>query len=169
MPAMRAAPKLTAARLREVANYDPLTGVFTWRIKFCKKVVVGEAAGAPTTNGYIQMSIDGEKYLGHRLAWLYTYGTWPTEEVDHRDLNGMNNRIANLREASGAQNRQNKPKARRNTSGYKGVTAFRDKWIAQIGVHKRNVYLGIFSHPEEAHAAYCAAAIKYHGEFARTH
>lgn len=92
------------------------------------------------------------------------------EEPDHINGNGCDNRRSNLRVANYAQNRQNMPRRIDNTSGYKGVSwdKERQKWVATIKAGgKRRIYKR-FDTIEEAHAAYVEAALKYHGEFART-
>lgn len=60
-------------------------------------------------------------------------------------------------------------KPRTNKSGYKGVSwhAGGKKWQAHVRIEGVNQYLGLFGTPEEAHAAYCAAAVAGRGEFAR--
>lgn len=90
-------------------------------------------------------------------------------EVDHRDGNGLNNRRSNLRIATKAQNQQNKGMAKRNSSGFKGVSwAKRErKWQAQIRLNNKNYTIGRYRTPEDAHAAYCEASTRLHGEFAR--
>ena len=88
--------------------------------------------------------------------------------VDHIDGNGLNNRRKNLRECSNANNAMNRRKYKNNTSGYKGVTLEKStmKWRARIKTGGAMKSLGLFDSPELAHAAYCAAAVKMHGEFA---
>jgi hypothetical protein len=94
-------------------------------------------------------------------------GKWPDEHIDHADANRINNRFSNLRAATRAQNMANS-KAKNNTrSGFKGVCASRRKWVASIGVDGKKVHLGHFGSPEEAHKAYCQAAERYYGTFAR--
>lgn len=90
------------------------------------------------------------------------------ETVDHVNRNPLDNRRSNLRIASIAEQQYNKVMMSNNTSGYKGVfwNTARKKWNAKINVNKKQVHLGYFNTPEEAHAAYCEAAKKYHGEFA---
>lgn len=91
----------------------------------------------------------------------------PSEKVDHRDLNGLNNCRYNLRLASSSQNAQNRTKYRNNTTGYKGVHLTRGRWQARIIVNYKHISLGCYDTPEQAHEAYCKAAQKYFGEFAR--
>lgn len=89
------------------------------------------------------------------------------EQVDHIDGNRLNNIRENLRLASNSQNGKNRRISKLNKSGYKGVYKVRDKWRVAIKVNYKLIHLGYFNTPEEAHKAYCEAAIKYHGEFAR--
>ena len=80
----------------------------------------------------------------------------------------LDNRRQNLRIATHSQNQHNQGLRRRNTSGFKGVFLHvpAGKWCAQIGVNGKGIHLGLFDSREEAHAAYCAAAVQFHGEFA---
>ena len=91
-----------------------------------------------------------------------------TKWVDHRDGDGLNNRRANLRKSSNAQNQQNTA-SRGGTSRFKGVSwnKRRGKWIVRISVNGKELYGGYF--PDEISAAlhYDELAKKHHGEFAR--
>lgn len=90
---------------------------------------------------------------------------------DHKDENGLNNTRKNLRKCCAIQNAQNRSKYKCNSTGFKGVTL--DKrcrhkpFRADIKVSKKRVFLGNFSTAQEAGNAYIAAALKYHGEFAK--
>lgn len=128
-----------------------------------------EAFTALNASGYRHGKVHGKGYLAHRIIWAMLHGAWPLEEVDH--VNGVRsgNRPSNLRQASRVQNCRNRRASSRNTSGFKGVTWDKKagKWQAQIGSQNSKVKLGYFEDPTMAHAAYCAAAKKLHGEFAR--
>ena len=160
-------PELTAYRLREVLDYDAMTGIFSWKVSTTFRVKVGQVAGGSDGHGYLRIAIDGRKHLSHRLAWLYQTGAWPRRHIDHINGTKTDNRFANLREATRSQNMSNRGKLATNTSGFKGVTRRHDekRWRAQIKVHGKIRNLGRFNTPEEAHAAYGVAAKKYHGEF----
>src|ERR1019366_3934979 len=108
------------ARLKEVLRYVPETGLFTWLMKRGSRAA-GSVAGTLRSDGYIQIRLDGDAYLGHRLAWFYQTGSWPTPECDHQDLDKTNNRWTNLREATKSQNKANVNRPISNTSGAKGV------------------------------------------------
>ena len=91
-------------------------------------------------------------------------------QVDHINGNGLDNRRANLRLATAAQNQHNRSISINNTSGFKGVYWSKSvgKWAASIRLNRRKFHLGHFSSPEEAHRAYVAASVRLHGEFGRS-
>lgn len=157
--------KLTAERLRELFRYDPETGQFTRRVAIGRHgcFVAGSVAGSLKKCGYIYVCVDHISHRAHRLAWLYVTGHWPADQIDHMDGDRTNNRIANLREATNAENRQNERKARRSSkSGLLGVTASGRRWRACIKLDGRTRQLGRFSTPEAAHMAYLAAKAELH-------
>ena len=165
---MSPADKLTAAGLRELLTYNPETGVFTWNVHRGRRYVAGKQAGTIQDSGHRVIEIDGRAYGAHRLAWLWMTGEWPTHEVDHRFSEPDDNRWERLREATHAQNTCNRRVGRNNTSGFKGVHMQKStgRWIALIGKSGKRHHLGIFDTPEDAHAAYVAAAERLHGDFA---
>lgn len=104
-------------------------------------------------------------YLEHRLAWLYVTGTWPSDQIDH--VNGIrdDNRIFNLREATGPENNGNQRQARSdNKTGLLGVYWDKQhkKFSAKIMFSGKHKYLGYFPTAEEAHAAYIKAKRELH-------
>ncbi len=107
----------------------------------------------------------GPSQLGmHRLIMSAPKGL----QVDHINGDGLDNRRANLRLATNAQNQCNRGMAKHNTSGFKGVTAYgkTGRWLARIWVAGKMVSLGVFDKPEDAGLAYRIAAERLHGEFA---
>lgn len=158
---------LTAERLREVAEYDPDTGLFRWT-KPRKKITVGSIAGTLSKRGYIDICIDVRVYKAHRLAWLYTYGEWPAALIDHINGDKTDNRLANLRPATKSENGANRTKHEsRNTSGYRGVHWDKrsQRWVACIKQNGVGIHIGSFRTPAEASAAHDLRASKVFGEF----
>jgi hypothetical protein len=91
-------------------------------------------------------------------------------QIDHINGNGLDNQRANLRVCNGSQNMCNRGKHEDNTSGFKGVCfrKYRKKFQAQIRMYGKQFYLGMFPTAIEAAKVYDVAAIRIHGEFART-
>lgn len=90
--------------------------------------------------------------------------------ADHINGDGLDNRRSNLRPSTTSQNLCNRGKNKNNQSGFKGVWFRKDtkKWAADITIHRKHIHLGSFLTAEKAALAYDSAALKYHGEFART-
>ena len=76
---------ITPERIRELFAYDPSTGLFTYAQmrRGMHKSYLGKVACRLNSEGYVFLQIDGRQYLGHRLAWLYFYGSHPAYEIDH--------------------------------------------------------------------------------------
>ena len=148
-------PELTAEYLRSVLHYSPETGIFTWKVRTSTKVKVGDVAGCPEGGGYLQIRVCSRLYRAHRLAWLHTYGAWPTDQIDHINRNRSDNRISNLREVTSKQNNQNAGKRSDNKSGHPGVRWYKQssKWQARIKHNQKDIYLGYFTTIEEAISA----------------
>ena len=156
-------PELTAEYLRSILHYDPATGIFTWKVRTAKRVKVGDIAGCPNGDGYLQIRVCSRKYRAHRLAWLYHFGEWPEDQIDHINRNRSDNRISNLRDISHKQNLQNTGKYSNNTSGHPGVSWHKQsaKWQVKIKHNYKQIHLGYFSILEEAIAARKAAEKLY--------
>lgn len=154
----------TANRLRELFHYDRKTGIVTRRITLSHKAKKGSRVGGLTTAGYLNLWVDGGLYQLHRLIWCMETGAWPVHGIDHRDGVRSNNRWRNLREATTAQNHQNKGAYRNNTTGITGVTFNKksQKYAAQIQVNGKNHHLGLFDNIEDAAAARAVAKERLH-------
>jgi hypothetical protein len=178
--ARRRQDHLDAALLRELLDYDAATGLFTWRYRpngspQWNGKHAGKVASSLNKDGYVQIMLrlpgaKGRLYRGHRLAWLWMTGEWPDFDIDHENTQRADNGWLNLRPASNAQNLMNRGATKRNIVGLKGVGLHRatGRWRARIMLHSEEVHLGLFDSAEQAHAAYRVAAVKYHGQFARS-
>lgn len=136
---------LTAERLREQLDYDPETGIFTWRVTR-KGVQKGKAAGGPWTNGYQTINLDGGRHLAARLAWLHVKGEPPQGRIKFKDGDPRNIRFNNLRLAwkpeENYQNFKTRHPGRNRTynlrKNYGGMTdeQYMQMYVAQGGVCK---------------------------------
>jgi hypothetical protein len=169
--------------LRELLRYDPETGSLIWRHRGAKWFkgkrdmaawnarYADQEAFTSKHKVHKQGSIFNKRYLAHRVAWAIHYGDWPPKgmEVDHRNGDGGDNRIANLRLATPSENMRNRPANATNACGLKGVDFIpsRNRWRAKITLHGKTQEIGQFKTKEEAHLAYTARAKVLHGEFAR--
>lgn len=156
-------------RLLCLLDYNKETGLFIWKENRGRKAKSGDKAGSKDTHGYVQICIDGTMYLAHRLAWFYVNKEWPSLRMDHINNVRDDNRILNLRLATSGQNSCNSSLRKDNVYGLKGIRwRPSGRWQARIRANKVLITIGTYDSPEEAHEAYCDAANKYHGEFART-
>ena len=180
--------EITQELVKEFLDYNPETGVFTWKerdIKYFKESkkggiknftpewsqkkwntrYAGQVAGCEKPDGYRIINIFKQRNYAHRLAWLYIYGEWPKQDIDHIDGNPRNNRISNLRDISRSLNGQNQKKAqKRSKSGLLGACwCPRDEvWVSQIFADGRRHFLGNFQDKYSAHEAYIQAKRRLH-------
>lgn len=155
---------LTAQRLREVLTYDAETGQFRWRVTLSRSAAAGKVAGCKhRTLGCIYIGIGGRLHKAHRLVWLYVHGVWPAKGIDHINGDHADNRIANLRETSQAENMQNLWRPHRdNRSGFMGVYQTRGKFVAKLKAGPYSVQSVKFLTAAEAHACYLQIKAGFH-------
>ncbi len=103
------------------------------------------------TIGYPQARVNGKQTLMHALLVDRPKG----KDIDHININRLDNRRSNLRVVSHAENMYNLPIASNNTSGVRGVSLDkrRNRWFAQIQKDSKNIFLGYFDSIEEAKEA----------------
>lgn len=108
----------------------------------------------------------GDNTLMHRLI----LAAGPSDRIDHKDGNGLNNQRLNLRHCTHAQNMRNRRKMASAASRYKGVQRAHGSrgWTASIRLNGKRRHLGTFASESEAALAYDKAAQSLHGEYART-
>lgn len=130
-------------RVRELFEYDPKEGALYNKTNRRGKSIVGSVAGNPRGDSYLQLCIDRKMYRVNRIVWLWYYGYLPENIIDHKDQDKTNNRIENLREASKQCNAINVSRFKNNTSGIRGISydSRVDKWVAQIKVNQKRIFL----------------------------
>lgn len=143
-------------------SYDPETGNITRLASTRKNHVVGERVGyVCAKHGYRRFKFQGKRYLEHRVAWYLANGK--DVMVDHINGDRADNRLANLREATHAENMQNKCRYKNNKAGMTGVSATRyGKWTARITKGGKTLHLGNFDTKEQAFEAYKTMKARVH-------
>ena len=175
-----------AEYLREALDYDPATGVLTWRARprshFPDEATMrkwntrrgGTQAGdlrkeiiRYKLRRVWRIAINNRRYLSHRVVWKIVTGEEPPATLDHRDQDPTNNKWDNLRPATRSQQGMNKSRMANNKSGFRGVTLKKStgKWSAQICVNGKTTHLGYYHSIRDAKAAYESASKQLFGEF----
>lgn len=160
---------LTERDLHRIFEYLPWSGELMWRIGPHEGKVAGYLHHSKGKS-YWAIRLRRRTFLAHRLIWAYVHGAWPPDEIDHRDGNGLNNKLSNLREADRSGNCGNARLSRKNSSGVKGVHwhAANECWIVQAydrsGLPR---YRGSFRDLDEAKKVRREIAEQHFGEFAR--
>ena len=159
--------KISHEHLKAILNYDPETGIFTWRVNAGRwgRIPPGTVTGNVSKgHGYTQINILGKVFRAHILAWVYMTGEYPKDEIDHINRIKHDNRFSNLRESTPKENTKNKSKYSNNTSGFTGVSWHKRKgqWQVRIGADGVRKNLGYFDTREAAAAVYVANKVVLH-------
>lgn len=154
-------PNVSQEEVKGRFHYDPETGNFTDKAS-------GKPAGSPNAQGYLYVQLGGRRVALHRVAFMWMLGYWPASQVDHVNGDRSDNRWANLRPATAAQNSQNRKPSGANF-GFKGVTRRPDgRWAANAVINgKRQDIPGVFESAYAAHQAYAAVVKRMSGQYAR--
>jgi hypothetical protein len=149
---------MTSIYFSNYLTYEPSTGKLYWKTPGRGRTV-GKEAGTINGRGYKQFKLDGVLYLAHRVVFCMNERIWPSDEyvIDHKNGDGLDNRIENLRMVTVRDNTLNNPK-KRNGLSVSGTFKERNKWRAAISCRiqwkQYRVYLGTFSTIEEAGEVY---------------
>jgi hypothetical protein len=145
---------ITQKELKELLQYNENTGIFTWLCDKGTNKVKNKIAGSIHSGGYLTIRINRKRYLAHRLAWLYIYGEWPKNQIDH--INGIrdDNRIENLRNVTTRENQQNRKEHRNGKLVGCNFHKPAKKWRAHIQINGKQIYLGLYNTEQDAHEAY---------------
>jgi len=110
--------------VNECFEYDRLTGNLIWKrrplhhfssekgMRTSNGRSAGKVAGTLKVKGerktsYINVCINGRLYLAHRIVWLLINGSFPDNQIDHINGDGLDNRIENLRDVTPKENSNN--------------------------------------------------------------
>lgn len=162
-------PLPSQGELQRLLRYDPKTGALFWLPRLPSQFEDGvhsaehsarkwnaRYAGceALTTTGpdrHRKGAIHGRVYMAHRVIWKMVLGADP-DEIDHIDGDPSNNRWANLRDVSRAENARNMARQPKNTTGVSGVhwSTHRNKWCATGRLDNKTVNLGRYDRLQDA-------------------
>ena len=135
---------MEVSRLRQLFEYRDNDGFLIRKVGRN----TGKRAGSDRVtdkDAYRVVYVEGVYHYEHRIIWALVSGSWPEDQIDHRDGNGLNNRSGNLRSASGVQNKRNTSHQKNSPGIILGVKARGSKFIARIGLNGGQINLGSFS------------------------
>jgi len=165
--------------LLKVLSYNPESGRLVWlprseemftsskrmtaaaKAKMWNAKNAGQAALESTNGKHFAGRLFGQPALAHRVIWKMLTGS-DADVIDHINGVGRDNRAANLRSVSFADNCKNRSRNKSSTNPYPGVKPYRDRWQATIRSNRKDYHLGIFAEASDAIAARKAAE-RVHG------
>jgi len=153
---------LTQARLKELFNYDAEISKLRYKKHTNNRIKVGDVVGC-ISDGYRMVRINKVIYKHSRLVWMFHYGSFPINNIDHINGDRDDDSLSNLRDVTQEENRKNCAMTSQNTSGIQGVSLYKrtGRWRAFIGNNKKRIHLGYFKTQSEAVQARREAEIKY--------
>ncbi len=143
--------------LKKRYEIDPLTGIGIYKINIPNN---GIKAGDPvkgklrkaSVGCYKYVSINGQEYAWHRICFAIYHGIDPFPfDVDHQNLNKLDNSKKNLSKKTTAQNNENKPIYKNNKLGVTGISQTQEGYFrARIYKDTKEINCGTFTTVEEA-------------------
>lgn len=129
-------------------------GDIYWKIRTSNRTKVGAKFGCACKRwGYVVGRFRGKTTRAHRVIWEMHNGQIPEGmEIDHINHIRDDNRIENLRLVSHSENMRNISRSKVNSSGITGVcwNSERGKWMAQMQVGNKHIYIGLYLDINEA-------------------
>jgi len=171
-------PLPSPAYLHECFIYDSETGLLTWKTRplhhfkcahdqtAWNNKNAGKTAGS-RAGRYIFVSANRCHVLAHRLIWAMQKGAWPNGSIDHKNGNGLDNRFENLREVTQQQNLWNRRLSSRDLPRGVRRSPHGGRFTARATVNYKEIHLGSYDTPEQAHAAWRAFVEGDRGELFR--
>lgn len=140
---------LTQERVKELFDYRE-DGYLISKKTRGNRCIVGNPVGYSDKRGYKRLSLDYEKHWVHRVIWLWHFGYFPENDIDHINRDKSDNRIENLREVSRQCNMRNAAPKKNNTSGVQGVYRSGKRWRVVIKINYKFIQIGVFDNFDEA-------------------
>lgn len=148
---------LTYEKVREFFDYNPETGVLTWRKSKGSTARAGNEVGSHNPEGYMKTIFDGKHYPVHRIIWLWVYGDWPKYQINHINVVPDDNRLCNLEDVPLRENCRKKKCHKEGKLAGVRKSKKAGRFFARIVINKKKVTLGTFDSEEEAYSAYLNA------------
>lgn len=167
-PVARPKGPLTWLEAREQIDYNPETGILTWKVNK-PRIRPGARVGGDGVHvtGYRYITICGVYIQEHIFIWFWMTGKWPSSDtIDHKNKTRDDNRWENLRQASHTQNLLNTNRYGRTRGVQKREYKIRGVvWRARIRTKQFTKYLGEFPTEQEAINAFNRGMKQFYGEF----
>ena len=153
-------PTPSMERLRELMDYDPASGLLTWKNHPARKDLSGLPCGGKNKDGYLICGVDGDQYSVHRIIYKWMTGKEPVV-MDHINGKPNDNRWHNLRSVTPQENNLNAGLLKNNKSGESGVFFHKgqNRYHANVRIDRKSHHLGSFKTKDEAIAARKAANV----------
>jgi hypothetical protein len=125
-------------KIEDQVEYKP-DGKLIW-LDPRKKSLIGTECGYTTRKGYRVMACENKLVMVHHVVWYLHYGIWPDPQydIDHINMNKLDNRIENLRQVPRTVNALNNKAL--------GVSRNKNGWRGRVG----QKYVGTFEHRSDA-------------------
>ena len=149
--------------LLNLFSYEPETGKLFHKVYKNSQAQSGDAAGCLGGDGYINVTINKQKFYISRIIWMMMTGDDPGAlYVDHKDRDRSNNRWNNLRLANRPQQMWNR---KMPGKGY-CFDRQRNKWIVRVYVNGKRLWGGRHDTEQQAREAAQRLRAAHQGEFA---
>lgn len=164
-------PLPPADLLRKAFRYEPDTGKLYWRFRdnvsqSTNTRFAGREAGNGQEGSGLRVRFNNQLIAVHRIIYVIMEGDclYPEDEIDHKDLDTLNNRWSNLRKANSSQNKGNREAQSNNyTTGFKSIDIVNGRFRTRI----QGRHVGVFDTIEEALLAYDKVAEQVFGDHRR--
>lgn len=158
-------------RALELFEYDPTshTGL-RYKIDHYPRHKGSTAGGKASRGKYYEVVVaDRKRVRAHWIVWALHHGSFPENQIDHINGNGLDNRIENLRQVDSSQNNWNRSIETSSKTGIKNIyfNESSNTYRVEIFKFRKHINVGSFKTLEEAKKAAEQAREKHHGNYTR--